>query len=153
MMKKLQVMIEDELMETLKIFAVRQGKSLKDIVTESVETHIGLPALVPEPEPVVSTKNEVIPAIEPEEDDQSMGGMFHIIPKTHKIGKPHKQMKQYHEGPVSWMILEGCRSHFDKNDKMIPFRFTGDDGKVWEPDLDEINELSQYYGKPVEMEQ
>lgn len=107
-----------------------------------------------EPKPFTPPVQEPIPTIEPEEEeDQSAGGLFHVIPKTHKVGKPEKMMKQYHEGNVSWMILEGCRAHFDKAGKPIPFRFTGDDGKVWEPDLDDLQELADQYGKTVVVEQ
>jgi hypothetical protein len=84
----------------------------------------------------------------PNNDDD----LFHILPKTHKVGKPEPMMKQYREGALSWMIPEGCCAHYDKNGNPIPFRMTDEDGRIFEPDLDDLNEMTKHYGKPIEIE-
>jgi hypothetical protein len=50
------------------------------------------------------------------------------------------------------MISFDCKPHFDADGKPIPFRYTDLNGKVVEPDADEIKELEEYYGKPVTIE-
>jgi hypothetical protein len=103
-----------------------------------------VPHAKPELTPIIERKKE---PTQTNDDD-----LFHILPKTHKVGKPETTMKQYREGALSWMIPEGCCAHYDKNGNPIPFIMTGENGKVFEPDLDELNEMTKYYGKPIEIE-
>jgi hypothetical protein len=76
----------------------------------------------------------------------------YILRKTHKTGKPEKETRQYQCDSIFWLVLEGYKAHFDKNGNPIPYRFTDETGKVWEPDEDELEELKQAFGKPVQIE-
>jgi hypothetical protein len=87
-----------------------------------------------------------------EEPDPMDERYFYVLRKTAKLGKRISGSHQYNTGGIFWMILDGCRAHFDADGNLIPFRFTDADGKVWEPDEDEIKELEEYYGKPVTIE-
>jgi hypothetical protein len=170
-MKQIGVRLEEELLTKVKKHAKDNKISLQDLISTALDAYISngvnekitndnnyvtkeqvekmiQDALVPhakqEITPIIKDKKEVTPI--PTDD------LFHILPKTHKVGKPEKMMKQYWEGTLSWMIPEGCCAHYDKNGNQIPFRMTDEKGKVFEPDLDELNEMTKYYGKPIELE-
>jgi hypothetical protein len=80
-----------------------------------------------------------------------LGDDYYLLRKTHKT-KTELGARQYSLGPVTWLILDGSKSHFDINGEPIPFRFTDENGKVWEPDEEELRELSNHLGKPVKIE-
>lgn len=175
-MKKLQVMLEDDLMAELKIFSIRQNKSLKDVVTEAVSSIIEMPtkeAKQPEskqpkprkeipkkqtaPKPNPHTEYNDIFGQTPKKEEKPKQNLdesiYYILRKTARTGKPLKQMAQYQQGTVTWLVLEGCKAHYDADGNPIPFRFTDGNGQLFEPDEDELKELEEYYGKPVIIEE
>jgi hypothetical protein len=81
------------------------------------------------------------------EDDSN----YYILRKTHKT-RLEKEGRMAGSGALQWPVMPGTKSHYDKDGTIIPFRFTGDDGVVYEPEEEEIKEIAEAYGKPVKIE-
>jgi hypothetical protein len=160
MMKKLQVMLEDELMEKLKIFAVRQGKSLKDIVTEAVAFHIdepktkGIPtSLVPEkPKPFTQPKPEPTPEPVFDPKPEFKEEDYFLLKKPCYEGKPEPQHTRKTNFMVEWWLEAGDCQCFDENQNIIPFRYKKADGTMYTPTPGEIKIIEEAYEKPVVVE-
>ena len=140
MMKKLQVMIEDNQMKKLKQYALDNDVTLKDIVASMLDTFFKEAPKPKQPEP----------APKQEKQDYNPDEVF-VIRKTHKE-KEETVMKYYQMYGVDWSVFEGMKSHFDKDGSIIPFRLTDYNGKVCEPDDEQIEELERATGKKVVFE-
>jgi hypothetical protein len=171
MLKQIGIRLEEELIAEVKMYAFRNSKSLQEVVADALKIHMNhtppikvaemvqplVPKTVEEPvkppvnvEPKEETDLDAFFASQ--EPDPMDERYFYVLRKTAKLGKRVSGSQQYNNGGIFWMILDGCRAHFDKDGNVIPFRFTDADGKVLEPDADEIKELEEYYGKPVTIE-
>ena len=145
MMKKLQVMIEDNQMKKLKLYALENDLTLKDIVASMLETFFKETPKPEEPKP-----KQPVTAPKREKLDYNPDEVF-VIRKTHKE-KEETVMKYYQMYGVDWSVFEGMKSHFDKDGSIIPFRLTDYNGKVCEPDDEQIEELERATGKKVVFE-
>jgi hypothetical protein len=166
-MKQLQVPITEELMFSAKTKAFQEGIHLKTLVALALEQYITANTSTttnttnspiinnsPNTDNTVIINNSTNTSIIDNTKGTSpalLGDDYYLLRKTHKT-KTELGARQYSLGPVTWLILDGSKSHFDINGEPIPFRFTDENGKVWEPDEDELRELSNHLGKPVKIE-
>jgi hypothetical protein len=157
-MKKLQIPVTDELMNAAKLYAFQNGTTLKDVVTAALAQYItsntsttsitttttisGSTSSIPN----ITTQSEhVNKLVLPSEETHF------ILRKTAKT-RTETQNRMAQLGPYQWVVMEGNKSHYDKDNNIIPIRFTAPDGEVCEPDADELKELEEAFGKPVHIE-
>jgi hypothetical protein len=155
-MKKLQVMISDELMRKAKVYAFDNETTLKDLVTSLLEQHFSKT-------PTRQTKTPTQPVQKQEhlyhktptvEEIMNQPDNNHfILRKTHQTSNPLTEGYRYQNGSFVWVVLPDCKIHYDINGDIIPYRFTGPDGTVYEPDEEEIQELEEHFGKKVKIEE
>jgi hypothetical protein len=159
MLKQIGIRLEEEIIMKAKKTALDKGFTFQKLVEEALNTYIDNNLTIKQDNNLTSYQSNLITISQdnklesyqdnklsiPENDD------YYLLRKTHKT-KVEPNPKQYFIGPMSWMIMDGNKAHFDKDGVVIPFRFTDENNKVWEPDEEELQELSEYYGKPVKIE-
>jgi hypothetical protein len=154
-MKQVNIRLEEELIMKMKIKAITEGISQQELIKQAIESYIDSNIEIKQPikletKQAIKVESEQPSIIETKQEDDDSN--YYILRKTHKQGKPEKEMRQLQKGPLVWMVLEGCKAHYDENGESIPFRFTGDDGVVYEPDTDDLKEIEEAFGKPVKIE-
>jgi hypothetical protein len=151
-MKTITARIPEDKYNQFKEYCDTLGLSITDAINILIESELESPSEEPTPTPI--PKEIAAPASAPVQPPtpQKSEDDYYILRKTHKQGKPEKEMRQLQKGPLVWMVLEGCKAHYDENGESIPFRFTGDDGVVYEPDADDLKEIEEAFGKPVKIE-
>jgi hypothetical protein len=167
-MKKLQIMIEDELMAELKIMSFKQGKSLKDLVTEMITAQLGTPISEPQPKAKAKAKAKQVqeqptPTYKPKRypnplDDEYQNEKkedFYLLRKPAYRGDTLKENTKFTDGVVEWELLAGSIPHYDADGKLIPFACTMEfnNKMYWPPFENEIEEIAEAYGKPVKIEE
>jgi hypothetical protein len=154
-MKKLQIPVTDELMNAAKLYAFQNGTTLKDVVTIALSQHIGITTTTPTSATTYITSNTTTSGTTSEHVNKLVlpsEETHFILRKTAKT-RTETQNRMAQLGPYQWVVMEGDKSHYDKDNNIIPIRFTAPDGEVCEPDADELKELEEAFGKPVYIEQ
>jgi hypothetical protein len=139
--------------EALKLLVENEVKNEEDVVYKNEEEITSKPAHITPSKPatahITPNTSHIYPGyVNPLTSNEDC----YILRKTAKVGKPETQGRTYNLGPATWVIPEGCRSHFDADGERIPYRFTDENGKVCEPDDDELHFLSIDLGKDIEVE-
>jgi hypothetical protein len=171
-MKQVNIRLEESLIKKAKHRALEDDCSFQEVLTQALLSYLEsgpqstvknqdgpnteiplVPERIEEPvKPPTPYIPRTLDDILNEENDPMDERYFYVLRKTAKLGKRISGSHQYNTGGITWLVLDGCRAHFDKDGNVIPYRFTDADGKVQEPDEDEIKELEEYYGKPVTIE-
>jgi len=164
MMKKLQVMIKDELMEELKIAAVRQGKTLKALVEEMLDSHMEVKPSVPEQkqkQKPKATKKETKPKPKQVKEETPNDGKtyaspgeydtlnFFMLRKPVYLGKEDKGLYPMNNGIVEWFLDEGDQQWYDDDKTTIPFTYKKANGEDHYPTDEEIEMIEEAYEKKV----
>jgi hypothetical protein len=164
-MKQLQVPITEELMFSAKTKAFQEGIHLKTLVALALEQYINTNTNISNISNTTinaNTTNTITPnttntnititpntsnsPITPENDE------YYLLRKTEKVGRTLPGASTRSLGTYKWVVFDGCKEHFDINGDPIPIRYTDENGKTWEPDEEELQELSKWLGKPVKIE-
>jgi hypothetical protein len=162
-MAKLQIPITDELMQALKMLALQQKTTLKDLVTKTltdITTTSNTTITQPPVQEVTKGVHEALTDLVPEskvqeEEHESLDPAdfmeYYVLRKTVTLGKATKEDETKFNGVVLWSLPQGAKQHYDELGGMIPFRYTLGSTEVW-PDEDELQILEESYGKPVKIE-
>lgn len=174
-MAKLQIPIDDNLMKSLKKYALDHDMTLKDLVISSLEkiiTNTTITSIVEESKGVhealtgisntTNTDNTktsypwdndedyVDPFADPDPMDERY---FYIIRKTYRTVPITEEEGTYvTNGTLGWFVPEGSSKHFDKDNYLIPFRYTDPDGEVVEPTTDQLEQIKVKYRKDITIE-
>lgn len=128
--------------EAFKEYCDELGISISEAINVLIDSEL---------KPNTETK-EISPAPEPiKQNEPSIEETHFILRKTAKT-RTETQNRMAQLGPYQWVVMEGNKSHYDKDNNIIPIRFTAPDGEVCEPDADELKELEEAFGKPVHIE-
>jgi hypothetical protein len=74
---------------------------------------------------------------------------FYILGKTYRTAplEEHEVLSGVSNGTLRWAIPERGLKHFDKNNHLIPFRYTDADGRVFEPSEYQLEVIAEKYDK------
>lgn len=168
-MKKLQVMIDDEMMVQAKTYVAKHGITLKDLVSDLLLRHFDSK----EESIIVSKNHSIIPKKEESikvsndtniiESKEQTGGLwdiinapndpmderyFYILPKTHRIDPMYEDDDTWvTNSKLRWLIPKGCSKHFDKQGNLIPFRYSDQNLMTVNPNEEQLKEIARKYEK------
>lgn len=142
MLKQVGIRLEEELIWKVKQKAAENRISFQQAVSDALALYTNQQTPVDQTNQNQNqTQNQT-----PKTDN------YYLLRKTHRKSKPITNNREIRFGDYTWLVLVESQLHYDKEDEIIPFRFTFD-GVTYEPDEEEIKALEKYHGKPVKIEE
>lgn len=181
-MKQVNIKLEESTIAELKIKAIQNGQSFQAFVNEVLTAYLGTPKPVHAPKPQPKKTEKPKAKIEPptpkrypadefygtpepdysktldellnEEPDPTDERYYYVLRKTFMTTLYEDEDKWYDNGVLHWLVPKDCQAHYDRDNNLIPFRYTMPDSyTIKQPTAAEIKEIEKAYGKPVKIEE